>query len=347
MPCTCSTTDEKSSTLMKLAQTILVIFLLGGAGGGLYLWWQHGTIHPSTDDAYLQAGTVTIAPQVGGQVETVAVADNQYVAAGDVLFAIDTASLTAARDAAQAQLDIANQTAGSSSAEVSAAEAQLASANAALADASADLARQQSLFNLGDVAQAALDPSLAGASQAQAAVDAAEANLQAARARSGATGPENAGVRAARASLTQTEIALAHATVAAPAAGWITNITLRPGQFVSPGQPLFSLVEDGAWWIDANFKETDIARIRPGQPATVALDMYPGLTLAGEVESIGLGSGAAFSLLPAENATGNWVKVTQRFPIRVRLNERPSDPAMQLRVGASATVTIDTSGLDG
>ena len=111
--------------------------------------------------------------------------------------------------------------------------------------------------------------------------------------------------------------------------------------------PLFSLVEDTGCRVDANFKETDLARIRPGQPATVEIDMYAGLELEGHVVSIGAGSGASFSLLPAQNATGNWVKVTQRFPVRIAIDTRPDDPAMQLRLGASSSVTVDTTSIDG
>lgn len=332
---------------MKPIRILLLVALVAGVGGGFYLWWQHGTIHPSTDDAYLQAAVLTIAPQTSGQVDAVRVSENQYVRQGDTLFTIDRAALGAARDAALAQLAMAGQTAGSDSADVLAAEAQLASAMAVLSDASAALERQQSLFDQQDVSQAALDSATVARDRAQAGVDAATANLKAAEARGGVSGAENPGVRAARAALLLAEIALGHANVTAPASGWVTNFTLHSGQFVSAGQPLFSLVEDGLWWVDANFKETDIARIRPDQPASVQLDMYPGLTLSGAVESIGLGSGAAFSLLPPENATGNWVKVTQRFPVRIRLEGSPEDPAMQLRVGASTTVTVDTSGLGG
>jgi membrane fusion protein (multidrug efflux system) len=111
---------------------------------------------------------------------------------------------------------------------------------------------------------------------------------------------------------------------------------------VQAGTPAFAIVEDGDWWVDANFKETDLGRIKPGQKATIHLDMYPGLTLEGAVESISAGSGATFSVLPPENATGNWVKVTQRFPIRIKITSAPN-PDKPLRMGSSASVTIDTT----
>jgi membrane fusion protein (multidrug efflux system) len=130
--------------------------------------------------------------------------------------------------------------------------------------------------------------------------------------------------------------------VTAPAGGWVTNISVRPGNVVQAGTPAFAVVEDGNWWVDANFKETDLGRIKPGQPATIRLDMYPGTTFEGIVESISAGSGASFSVLPPENATGNWVKVTQRFPVRVKITSQP-DPDKPLRMGASATVKVDTT----
>jgi membrane fusion protein (multidrug efflux system) len=201
------------------------------------------------------------------------------------------------------------------------------------------------LFERGDAAQARLDDAQSSRDQARARVSQAAAALAAARKQAGTPGTDNATVRAAQAALQQARIALAHATITAPVAGWVANLSLRPGDVVSPGQPLFSLVEDGPWWVDANFRETDLARIRPGQPVSVVVDMYPGLTMQGEVTVIGAGAGAVFSLLPPQNATGNWVKVTQRFPIRIALTP-PDDPAMQLRVGASATATVDTSALD-
>jgi membrane fusion protein (multidrug efflux system) len=314
-------------------------------GAGLFWWFEHSKTYPSTDDAYLRANIVTITPQVGGQVSEVLVAENAYVAEGDVLFRIDPASLQAAYDIAQAQFDAATQNAGAIGSNLAAAEAAVAQAAAALNDAQAAFDRTKRLHGLGDLSQAALDQATAGRDQAIAVSAAAHAALDAAREQLGATGSENAGVRAALGQVTLARLNLEHATVTAPASGWVANMGLRPGQIVAAGQPALSLVEDGVWWVDGNFKETDIHRIRPGQPVTIAIDMYPGTTLTGTVESIGAGSGAVFSLLPAENATGNWVKVTQRFPIRIALDPLPQDTSVQLRVGASVSATVDTSGL--
>ena len=149
-------------------------------------------------------------------------------------------------------------------------------------------------------------------------------------------------LRAASAALDKASHERVRTHVTAPASGWVSHVNLRPGSVVQAGTPVLALVEDGNWWVDANFKETDLGRIKPGQQATIALDMYPGLTIDGIVESISPGSGATFSVLPPENATGNWVKVTQRFPVRVHITSAPN-PDKPLRLGASATVKVDTT----
>ncbi len=331
---------------MMNAKNLILLATVLAIGGGLWWWWQHEKVFPSTDDAALQAHVLTIAPQVGGKIMQVSVAENDYVKAGDLLAQIDPAILEAALTTAQAQYDIAEQNAGASGSNVSAAEARLAGAKASLTETEITYDRNEKLLKLGDVAQAALDQAKAVRDQAQANVDAAKAALSAANDQAGAKGAGNASLRAALGALTTAQINLDNSRLTAPAAGWIANIDLRPGQVVTPNMPLFSLVEDSDWWVDANFKETDLDRIRPGQPVTLSVDMYSGLTLTGSVESIGAGSGAVFSLLPPQNATGNWVKVTQRFPVRIKLNAAPGDPALQLRVGASVTATVDTSNQD-
>jgi membrane fusion protein (multidrug efflux system) len=269
--------------------------------------------------------------------------DHQRVARGEILFRLRDDLLRAELAAAQAALDQTGQQTGAGAAQVSAARAEVVRAEAALDGAEKSYGRTRALFDRGDVARAALDSAQAARDQALATRDAALAQLAAAQRQLGVTGAGNPTVRAAAARLAQAQIALSDATVRSPADGWIANLTLRPGAMVAAGQPLFALVEDGDWWIEANFKETDLDRIRPGQPARITLDMYPGLTLEGRVESIGPGSGAVFSLLPPQNASGNWVKVTQRFPVRIRIGPAPEDPERPLRVGASSTVRIDTT----
>ncbi|MEZ5473928.1 MAG: HlyD family secretion protein [Steroidobacteraceae bacterium] len=329
---------------MSRFKLLLLLLAIAALAVGLAFWWRHQEIYPSSDDAYLQAHILTIAPQIGGAVSEVAIAENQRVEQNAVLFRIDSTDLELARDAAMAQVELARRTALAVGDNVAAASAQLAGARASLENAASELARNEELLNSALVARSVVDQFLAQRNEAAAQVAAAQANLTAAKSQAGTRGEDNPSVRAAVAQLKRAARNLQYSEVSAPATGWIANLSLRPGQVVTADQPLFSLVEDGSWWVDANFKETDLQRIRPDQPATVTIDMYPGVELHGTVESIGAGSGAAFSLLPPENATGNWVKVTQRFPVRIKIARSPADQALQLRVGASVTATVDTTG---
>jgi membrane fusion protein (multidrug efflux system) len=145
----------------------------------------------------------------------------------------------------------------------------------------------------------------------------------------------------ARAAVEQARADLENATVKSPVDGIVGNITIRPGSMARAGATLLPIIDSSTWWVDANFKETDLGRIREGQKATVKLDIYPRHEFAGEVEAVGAASTSAFSLLPNENATGNWIKLTQRFPVRISLSLKPGDPAM--RFGASAAVSVDTT----
>ncbi len=331
---------------MKLLKTIGLVAVVLAMAGGLFWWWQNGRTYPGTDDATLQANLLTIAPQIGGRVVAVPAVENGHVAAGDLLFSIDPAPSQAAVDMAQAELDRARLTASSSGSDVQAAAAGVAAAAALLRQAQQDMARDQSLAQGGQLTQTILDHAHTAVDQAVAAKASADAALAAAAALAGrsVTGDTPA-IRAAQSALALAQIDLAHCKITAPAAGWIANISLRPGQIVSANAPLFALVEDGAWWVEGNFKETDLQRIRPGQPVALTVDMYAGLALTGTVDSVGYGSGAVFSLLPSQNASGNWVKVTQRFAVRIAIDHPPADPARPLRVGASVTATVNTGDL--
>jgi membrane fusion protein (multidrug efflux system) len=145
-------------------------------------------------------------------------------------------------------------------------------------------------------------------------------------------------VRIAQAQVEKARLDLEHTVVRAPEEGWITRFDLTAGTVVTPGNPLFAIVVAGTFWVDANFKETELAGVVPGRPATIVVDMYPDHTFHGNVESLAGGTGAAFSLLPAQNANGNWVKIAQRVPVRVSIGD--PDPAHPLRVGATATVRV-------
>jgi membrane fusion protein (multidrug efflux system) len=166
--------------------------------------------------------------------------------------------------------------------------------------------------------------------------------LRAAEAGRGEAGDDNAKVREALARLDQARLDLEHTRVPAPDDGFVTSLSLRPGTMVGANQPLFAFVSAHEWWLDANFKETQLERLRPRQKADIEVDMYPHHVFHGVVDSISRGSGTAFSLLPAQNATGNWVKVTQRVPVKILVTD--ADPALPLRIGTSGTVTVDVGG---
>jgi len=322
---------------------LIVIAMCLGIAYGLRVYWLYRERHPSTDDAYVQAHIVDIAARVSGPVVAVHVSENDYVQAGDVLFEIDPSTFLTNVDAARANHDMAAQNTGASDAEVGVSRSTLEERRVALARAERDLERATALAASNLIAEAEFDNASATHAEAAAAVDSARADLRRAESKFGRRGDQNARVRAAAAALRAAELELSFTRVTAPVAGWISNCELREGAMVIAERAQFSIVEDRHWWVEANFKETDLNHMRPGQPARIAIDMYPGVELSGAVETLGAGSGAVFSLLPPENATGNWVKVTQRFPVRISIAPRHDDPQnlRPLRVGASATVIVD------
>lgn len=306
---------------------------------GGWFYYRYEQAHPSTSDAYVQMHVVRIVAQVSGPVQDLQVRSHQRVKAGELLFTIDPAPFQLAVTQAQAQLQLAQNQLQAADAKVSAAQAQIAAAQANLDEAKKHAERIRALRKQGTVPQDQADAAERALRDSQAALKAAKAEYAAALASRGDEGQLNAAVQAARARLGLAQLDLEHTRVSAPADGVLGEVDLRPGDYVVAGQALFPLVETGHVWVQANFKETDLPRIRPGQPASISVDMVPGRSFRGRVESISPASGTAFSLLPPENATGNWVKVTQRFPVRVQV----LDPEPALRIGASVEVTIDTS----
>ncbi|NOE34280.1 MULTISPECIES: HlyD family secretion protein [unclassified Ruegeria] len=322
---------------MRPLKTIAIAVMLTVIGVGLLLFWRHEERYPSTQDAYIGANIIYVAAQVTGQVAEVQISDNQSVKNGDLLFTIDDTQFKASVDAAKADLDSAIQQAKSYSTQITAAEASVQSAQSAYDTANKSLERAKALFAAGDVAQASLDQTTSEFAQASARLTTSQSSLLALQ--SGLEAKQD-DILSSQAQLEIAETNLAWTKVYAVADGWIANLTLRPGSSVSANAPQFSIVESSDWWVDANFKETSLPRIRPGQPVTVQVDMLPGVKLTGKVASIGRGSGDTFSLLPSENASGNWVKVTRRFPVRIALD--PTDAP--LRVGGSSKVVVDTTG---
>jgi membrane fusion protein (multidrug efflux system) len=313
------------------------IVLLAAIVAGIF-YWSESQHYASTDNAYVNANRIDIAAQVSGPIVAIHVRDQQRVKKGDLLVEIDQRPYQIAVDSAQAQLELAYQTTSQESAAVAAARAQVAQRQAELRNAQSNERRVRDLIERKLISQQSAEAMITEAETAQAAVHAADANLQQAQSALGEAGKRNATVRAAIARLDQAKLDLEYTRIYAPASGVIASFGLRPGSTVQAEVVLFAIVSDEEYWVDANFKETELDRIVPGQRATIRLDMYRKHEFHGVVESLSAGSGAAFSLLPAQNASGNWVKVTQRVPVRIRVLD--PDAEHPLRIGTTASVRV-------
>jgi len=327
-------------------RTRMLMWVLGpalvlGAGGWLYLTSGR---YASTDNAYVQADRVTIAPQIGGRVVEVNVRENQAVKRGDVLFRIDAEPLEIAVARMQAQVESVRSLLDAARSGYSAAQADVRSAVADLDYKKQQFQRLEELRARGLVAQQALDDAANNLAAARAKQDSNNAALSKAQNMLGglpSTPDEQlAGYKLALAQLAQARLDLEHATVRAPIDGTIGKTSLQPGDFLGVGQAAMPLVAN-TLWVDANFKETDLTHVVVGQPASIEVDTFPGRTWQARVASISPASGSEFSLLPAQNATGNWVKIVQRIPVRLAL-ETPQQDGLILRAGMSAVVDIDT-----
>jgi membrane fusion protein (multidrug efflux system) len=283
-----------------------------------------------TNDAFVDGHVVFLSPRVSGQVTEVRVTENQRVHAGDVLVRLDPADYETRVARARADLDAARNRMAQTHASSDAAAAQASAAEVKLHHAELELARARKLFADGVESRTLLDA-------AQAARDGAAAELQAAeeaeRAERAALGNE-APVRQAEAALREAELALDHATVVAPFDGVVGKKSVEVGAIVSPGQPLVALAEDTRSWVVANFKETQIAHMDPGDPAEIRVDAFPNARIRGHVESLSPATGATYALIPPDNATGNFTKVVQRVPVRIAVDAVDSDAESVPRTAA-------------
>lgn len=313
-----------------------------------YWYWHYSSLRPSTDDAYIQADVVRIAPRIAGRVLEVPVVHYQHVKRGSLLVLIDPEPFQVALDRAQAQLANVSTQVNALESAVIAAEATVIQARAQLRNAETNARRAQALVKTGDAPRARLDDAMAALRTNRGALAAAQARVAQAQHELGQAGKDNAQVKSALAQVEMARLDLSYTRIVAPADGVLGDVRVRPGAMVAVGEALFPLVEDGSFWIAANFKETDLRHIRAGQPATIDIDISDH-TYHGVVASISPASGVAFSLLPPENATGNWVKVTQRFPVKIVPTDadRVAMPWSPWRVGASTSVTVDTTRVTG
>lgn len=308
---------------------------------GLVLWLTSGRTE-STDNAYVQQDRVQVTAEVSGRIVEVHVAENQRVTKGDILFRIDPAPYRIAVAQARAALADAQVQVRSLEVDYQGTGADIQGARVAIQSAREDFDRQAELMRRGFTTRARYQAAAHALEQAQVQLRNAEADAAEAKAKL-ATGSAVPGVNprvaAARAQLEQAMLDLSRTTVRAPASGIVAQAErLQVGNQLVSNLPALSVVVGDGAYVEANFKETQLNRMRVGQPAEIAIDAYSGLALKGHVASFGAGTGSEFSVLPAQNANGNWVKVTQRVPVRIAIDEASPRP---LIAGLSADVTVD------
>ena len=327
----------------------LLLLLMVGAG---LIYWYHLRVYVSTDDAYVSGHVGVISPRVPGRVTAVLVDNNQQVTPGQVLLTLDPTDYRVAVDQAAANLARLRQDLAQRYVKVATARAKIAQAEANFHHAVTDRKRYTHLYQRHTVPKQTLDKVNTTYKVTKAEVDQTRQQLREAEAAiGGSTGiplKEQPAIKEAQAKLEQARLNLGYTQVKAEIGGYVTRRQVTVGNWVQPGQPLMMLVplKTSRLWIQANYKETQLTHVYVGQPATVQLDIYPGVEFKGKVNSIMAGTGSAFSLLPPENATGNWVKVVQRIPVKIVL--LPPFPADRpLRLGSSCEVTIDTHNRTG
>jgi membrane fusion protein, multidrug efflux system len=342
-----------------LRVVLIIVGLAVLLGGG---WWYYrhviyGQYMQSTDNAYVAADSVVISSKVAGYVEEVLVGENEQVARGGALVQLDLRDYQA--QAQQARAQIAATLAGADTirsqvteqdAAIRQARAQLAAARATLDLANDQVARYRPLAATGAEPQEKLDQYEAQARQARAELAAAQAAVSAATARRTTLfeqiGQTQAQADAARAQLEAADLTVESTLLRASRAGRVGDLTVRVGQFVQPGQRLMTVVPVSAIYVTANFKETQVGLIRPGQSVRLEVDALPDREIAGRVDSISPGTGAEFSILPPENATGNFTKIVQRIPVRIAI-DAPPEVRRLLVPGMSVVATVDTRSAAG
>src|SRR5580698_4641917 len=336
----------------RLVTIVVCVIAVVVAAVWLARWWTVGRFIESTDDAYLHADSVIVAPKISGYVTDVYVADNQAVKAGDPLVRLDTRQYQAALDQAQATIDArmadiqrAQADTQQQHANIEQAKAQQQVARISARHASDEVQRYAPLAATGAETTERLAELTSTRDQALATVKANSAAVDAAETQVGATAAQiaqaRAQVEAAQASLRQARLDMQDTIVRSALAGKVGDRTVRVGQYVQPGTRMLSVVPVESTYLTANFKETQVGQMRIGQPVILHVDALPGTDLHGVVDSFAPGTGAQFALLPPENATGNFTKIVQRVPVRIRLDTGPQTRAVLLP-GLSVSVDVDT-----
>jgi membrane fusion protein (multidrug efflux system) len=350
-PGTTRNTAPASNRGMRRVNRLLRLRTILMAGGVLAVLiislvvWLAGGEYVGSDDAYVSAAKVSLSTDVSGLVEAVDVTNNQHVNKGQLLFSLDSSAFTIAVASAQAQLAQAVLDINAAKRGYAEAQAEIVAQRAVIASDQSNLAKYAAVVRNGGVTQATYDTAKFQLQADQAKLDelAAASGVQLAKLAGNANIPDEQTPEylAALAKLDNAQRELNHATVRAPFSGYVTEVDqLQPGMFLPAGTAAFGLVSDTDIWITSQPKESDLTNVRPGQAVTITIDTYPGATWHGVVDSISPASGSEFSILPAQNSSGNWVKVVQRIPVRTRITSGPNLP---LRDGMSAEVSIDTN----
>jgi membrane fusion protein (multidrug efflux system) len=346
------TAPRKSNFAKRIILPVAVLAALAAGGYYGHQWWMDGRFMVSTDDAYIQGDITNIAPKVTGYVAKVNVVANQHVKAGDTLVTLDNGDYTIAAEQAEAQISTQKLTLSRYDAQIIAAKSSVAQAEsqktaleATLRGAEISLKRQQDLSSSKAGIRADLDNAKTAFEQARANLAGADSAIAAAQANIGVVSAQRAEAESQIKSLelakAKAERDLSFTVLKAPYDGVVGNLAVRDGDLVSPGQRLAALVPIENLYIEANFKETQVAGIKPGAKVTIEVDAIEGHEIEGVVESISPASGSVFSLLPPENATGNFTKVIQRLPVRIALPRSALDSG-QLRAGLSVVVAVDS-----
>lgn len=339
-------TEEPARKRSVVRAALMLIVPLIVISIGVY-WYVTSGRYVSTDNAYVQQDIIEISPEVGGRIVAVMVEENQHVEAGDILFRIDPEPYRIAVQQAEADISDAQLSLDRAETAVSTSGVDISTAQANVDYAQRNLARERELMNRGFNTRARVESFENQLSEARARLNAARASQQDARAAVGgassrAARSEYPAIAAARARRQEAQLNLERTVIRAPVSGTISEVDrLQIGQMASSGGTVVTIVAQNQTWIEANFKETDLNHMAVGQPARITFDAYPDLVVEGRVGSIGAGTGAEFSILPPQNATGNWVKVTQRVPVRIEID---GTPARQMITGLSADVRVDIRG---
>lgn len=347
--------DETPKSKNRRLRTLLLVGGLVVVIGGAFMTLRYlsfGQYQESTDDAFVQSDAITIAPKISGYIDRVFVTENQVVKVGQALVQIDPRDYTAQASQSRAQIAVANASAAGVTAQVQEqlatidqARAQLSSAQAQADLANAEAARYRPLAATGAETREHLAQLESQARQANASVAAARATLTGAQKRIATLKAQVDQARAqgdaARAQLSAAQTDVEATILRATADGRIGNKSVRQGQFVQASTRLMSLVPDKSLYVTANFKETQLGLMRPGQPVHVEIDALPGVELHGTIESIAPGTGAQFSILPPQNATGNFTKIVQRIPVRIAIDAGPETRKL-LVPGMSVEASVDT-----